>query len=82
MSISGSDELNYPGVATITTKQGFLTDTFARLEGAILNDGKLFFPTRTLLVRPFSFPCSCSLAKPSAVLPATSSHYPARAPHC
>jgi uncharacterized protein involved in outer membrane biogenesis len=43
VSISGSDELNYQGVATITTKQGFWTDTFARLEGAKLNDGKLSF---------------------------------------
>jgi len=46
VSISGSDELNYQGVATITTKQGFLTNMFARLEGAKLNDGKLSFPFR------------------------------------
>ena len=44
VSVSGSDELNYQGVAAITTKQGFLTNTFARLEGAKLKDGKLSFP--------------------------------------
>ena len=46
VSISGSDELNYQGVAVITTKQGFLTNMFARFEGAKLNDGKLSFPFR------------------------------------
>jgi uncharacterized protein involved in outer membrane biogenesis len=44
VSVSGSDELSYEGVATITTKQGFWTNTFARFEGAKLNDGKLSFP--------------------------------------
>jgi len=46
VSVSGSDELNYQGVAAITTKQGFLTNTFARFEGAKLKDGKLSFPFR------------------------------------
>ena len=46
VSVSGSDDLNYQGVATITTKQGFLTNTFARFEGAKLKDGKLSFPFR------------------------------------
>lgn len=46
VSVSGSDELNYQGVAAITTKQGFLTNVFARLEGAKLEDGKLLFPFR------------------------------------
>jgi hypothetical protein len=46
VSISGSDELNYQGVAAITTKQGFLTNTIARLEGAKLKDGKIMFPFR------------------------------------
>jgi uncharacterized protein involved in outer membrane biogenesis len=46
VSISGSDELNYQGVATITTKQDFLTNVFGQLEGAKLNDGKLSFPFR------------------------------------
>jgi uncharacterized protein involved in outer membrane biogenesis len=46
VSVSGSDELNYQGVATITSKQGFLTNTFARLAGAKLKDGKLAFPFR------------------------------------
>src|SRR5579859_197511 len=46
VSVSGSDELNYQGVAAITTKQGFFTNTFARLEGAKLVDGKIQFPFR------------------------------------
>jgi hypothetical protein len=46
VSVSGSDDLNYQGVAAITTKQGFLTNTFARFEGAKLKDGKLSFPFR------------------------------------
>ena len=46
VSVSGSDELNYHGVAAITTKQGFFTNTFARLEGAKLVDGKIQFPFR------------------------------------
>ena len=46
VSISGSDELDYSGVAQITTKQGFFTNTFARLSGATLVDGKLQFPFR------------------------------------
>src|SRR5579862_429373 len=46
LSVSGSDELNYQGVAAITTKQGFVTNMFARLEGAKLEDGKLSFPFR------------------------------------
>jgi uncharacterized protein involved in outer membrane biogenesis len=46
VSVSGSDDLNYQGVAAITTKQGFLTNTIARFEGATLKDGKLSFPFR------------------------------------
>jgi uncharacterized protein involved in outer membrane biogenesis len=46
VSVSGSDDLNYQGMATITTKQGFFTTTFARLAGAKLVDGKLSFPFR------------------------------------
>lgn len=46
VSVSGSDELDYQGVAAITTKQGFLTNMFGRLEGAKLKDGKLSFPFR------------------------------------
>jgi uncharacterized protein involved in outer membrane biogenesis len=46
VSVSGSDDLNYQGVAAITTKQGFLTNTLARFEGAKLKDGKLSFPFR------------------------------------
>jgi uncharacterized protein involved in outer membrane biogenesis len=36
VSVSGSDELDYSGVAQITTKHGFFTSTFARLSGATL----------------------------------------------
>ncbi len=46
VSVSGSDDLHYEGVAAILTKQGFLTNTFARLEGAKMIDGKLSFPFR------------------------------------
>lgn len=44
VSVSGSDDLNYQGIASITTKQGFFTNAFARLGGATLKDGKLSFP--------------------------------------
>jgi uncharacterized protein involved in outer membrane biogenesis len=44
VSISGSDELNYHGVAEIVSKQGFVTNLFARLAGGTLKDGKLSFP--------------------------------------
>ena len=46
VSISGSDNLNYRGLAEITTKEGFFTNTIARLSGATLKDGKLQFPFR------------------------------------
>jgi uncharacterized protein involved in outer membrane biogenesis len=46
VSVSGSDELDYRGVATITTTQGFWTNTFAQFGGAILKEGKLTFPFR------------------------------------
>jgi uncharacterized protein involved in outer membrane biogenesis len=46
VSVSGSDELSYQGVAQITTKQGFFTNTFARMAGATMKDGKLTFPFR------------------------------------
>ena len=46
VSVSGSDELNYRGLAEITTKEGFFTNTIARLSGATLRDGKLQFPFR------------------------------------
>jgi uncharacterized protein involved in outer membrane biogenesis len=44
VSLSGSDELNYRGMAEITSKQGFLTNIFARMAGGTLKDGKLSFP--------------------------------------
>jgi uncharacterized protein involved in outer membrane biogenesis len=44
VSVSGSEELNYHGLAEITTKEGFFTNTVARLSGATLKDGKLQFP--------------------------------------
>jgi uncharacterized protein involved in outer membrane biogenesis len=46
VSVSGTDELNYRGLAEITTKEGFFTNTLARLSGAALVDGKLQFPFR------------------------------------
>jgi uncharacterized protein involved in outer membrane biogenesis len=46
VSVSGSDELNYRGLAEITTKEGFFTNTIARMSGATLKDGKLQFPFR------------------------------------
>jgi uncharacterized protein involved in outer membrane biogenesis len=46
VSVSGSDELNYRGLAEITTKESFFTNTIARLSGAALKDGKLQFPFR------------------------------------
>jgi uncharacterized protein involved in outer membrane biogenesis len=44
VSVSGSDELNYRGIATITTKQGFWTSMFGRLGGATVKNGILSFP--------------------------------------
>lgn len=44
VSVSGTDDLDYRGIAQITTRQGFFTNTFARLAGASLVDGKLTFP--------------------------------------
>jgi uncharacterized protein involved in outer membrane biogenesis len=46
VSVSGSDDLNYRGLAEITTKESFFTNTMARLSGATLRDGKLRFPFR------------------------------------
>ena len=44
VSVSGSDDLDYKAIASITTKQGFFTNTFAKFAGATLKDGKLSFP--------------------------------------
>jgi len=44
VSLSGSDELNYQGVAEIVSQQGFVTNLVARLAGGTLKDGKLSFP--------------------------------------
>jgi uncharacterized protein involved in outer membrane biogenesis len=46
VSITGSDELDYRGLAEITTQEGFFTNTVARLSGASLVNGKLQFPFR------------------------------------
>src|SRR6202047_1397782 len=46
VSVSGSDDLNYRGLAEITTKESFFTNTIARLSGATLKNGKLQFPFR------------------------------------
>jgi uncharacterized protein involved in outer membrane biogenesis len=44
VNVDGSGELDYHGVAQITTPQGFLTRTVARFNGATVKDGKLSFP--------------------------------------
>src|SRR3984893_2794047 len=46
VSVSGSDTLDYRGLAEITTKESFFTNTVARMSGAALKDGKLQFPFR------------------------------------
>jgi hypothetical protein len=46
VSVSGSDALNYRGLAEITTKVSFFTNTIARMSGATLKDSKLQFPFR------------------------------------
>jgi uncharacterized protein involved in outer membrane biogenesis len=46
VSVSGSAELNYRGLAEITTKESFFTNAIARMSGATLKDGKLQFPFR------------------------------------
>ena len=46
VSVSGSNEVTYRGLAEITTKQGFFTNIIARLSGATLKEGKLQFPFR------------------------------------
>jgi uncharacterized protein involved in outer membrane biogenesis len=46
VSVSGSDLLNYRGLAEITTKESFFTNAVARMSGAALKDGKLQFPFR------------------------------------
>jgi len=46
VSVSGSEELDYRGLAEITTKESFFTNTVARFSGATLKDGKLQFPFR------------------------------------
>ena len=44
VSVSGSEALSYRGLAEITTKESFFTNTIARLSGAKLKDGKLQIP--------------------------------------
>jgi uncharacterized protein involved in outer membrane biogenesis len=46
VNVDGSNELDYQGIAQITTKQGFFTRTFARFAGATVKDGLLSFPFR------------------------------------
>jgi uncharacterized protein involved in outer membrane biogenesis len=46
VSVSGSDQLDYRGLAEITTKESFFTNAVARMSGASLKDGKLQFPFR------------------------------------
>ena len=44
--VTGADNLDYQGVAEILAKQGFFTNTLARLSGATLKNGLLSFPFR------------------------------------
>ena len=44
VSLSGSDELNYEGIAQIVFEHGFVTNLIARMEGNVIKDGKLSFP--------------------------------------
>jgi AsmA-like C-terminal region/AsmA family len=46
LSVTGSDALDYQGVAEILAQQGFFTNTIARLAGATLKNGRLSFPFR------------------------------------
>jgi uncharacterized protein involved in outer membrane biogenesis len=43
-NVDGSNELSYDGIAKITTRQGFFTNTFARFAGANVDNGLLSFP--------------------------------------
>lgn len=43
-NVDGSNELSYDGIAKITTRQGFFTNTFARFAGANVENGLLSFP--------------------------------------
>jgi uncharacterized protein involved in outer membrane biogenesis len=43
-NVDGSNELAYDGIARITTRQGFFTNTFARFAGANIENGLLSFP--------------------------------------
>ncbi len=43
-NVDGSNELAYDGIAKITTRQGFFTNTFARFAGANVENGLLSFP--------------------------------------
>jgi len=44
VSVSGSNDLDYRGLAEITTKESFFTNIVARFSGAALVNGKLQFP--------------------------------------
>lgn len=46
MNVIGAGSVDYQGVAEILAKQGFLTNTLARLYGATSKNGKLSFPFR------------------------------------
>jgi len=46
LDVTGAGSLDYQGVAEILSKQGFFTNTMARLYGATSNNGKLSFPFR------------------------------------
>jgi len=46
LSVTGAGSLDYQGVAEILAKQGFFTNTVAKLSGAKSKNGKLSFPFR------------------------------------
>jgi len=46
LNVNGAGSLNYQGVAEILAKQGFFTNTMARLAGATSKNRKLSFPFR------------------------------------
>ncbi len=44
VSVTGSDSLDYQGVAEILAKQGFFPNIFAQMSGATSKEGRLSFP--------------------------------------
>jgi autotransporter translocation and assembly factor TamB len=46
LNVTGAGSLDYRGVAEILAKQGFFTNTMARLSGATSKNRRLSFPFR------------------------------------